>query len=386
MMRILIVHSRYRSGSASGENQVVEDEARLLRDGGHEVVVHSPTPQVESRADVLRAARDAIWSRESVRDVKTLNRTHHFDIVHCHNILTGLSPSVLWAAKSEGIPTVMTLHNYRLMCLPGTFLRDGKVCEACLGRVPWRGARYSCYRESAAASTVLGTSVSMHRMASTFDAVELFLAVSSFVKEKHIQGGLSRDRIEVKPNFSWPLARSKRPGDYFLYMGRLAPEKGVATLLEAWNRLNDVQLLVVGDGPAGDDLRRKVPSSARFLGTVPHSRIGELLSGARALMVPSLWYEGAPRSILEAFSAGVPVLASRIGALPEVVSESVSGLLVEPGDSEAWLDAVRKMEDDRLALQLAEGAHDTYERLYTPEIALRQLEGAYRRVLVNKKA
>ena len=121
MMRILIVHSRYRSGSASGENQVVEDEARLLRDGGHEVVVHSPTPQVESRADVLRAARDAIWSRESVRDVKTLNRKHHFDIVHCHNILTGLSPSVLWAAKSEGIPAIMTLHNYRMMCLPGTF-------------------------------------------------------------------------------------------------------------------------------------------------------------------------------------------------------------------------------------------------------------------------
>jgi glycosyltransferase involved in cell wall biosynthesis len=294
-----------------------------------------------------------------------------------------LSPSILWAAKSEDVATVITLHNYRMMCLPGTFLRDGKVCELCLGRIPWRGARFSCYRASAAASAVLATSVSIHRAISTFDRIDRFLAVSRFLRDKHIEAGLSEDRIEVKPNFAWPLKRSigGERGDYFLYMGRLAPEKGVATLLECWRRLRDVPLLVVGDGPAGNDLRRSAPPSVQFLGTVPHSRVGELLPGARALMVPSLWYEGAPRSILEAFAAGVPVLASRIGALPEVVTEGTSGLLVDPGDPRAWVKAVQRVADDAFALRLAQGALDTYERLYTPETALKQLEDVYERVL-----
>jgi glycosyltransferase involved in cell wall biosynthesis len=385
-MRILIVHSTYRSGAASGENQVVNDEARLLHDAGHEVVVFDPTPQVEGTVALLRAARDVIWSREAARVVRSLIRENHVDIVHCHNILTGLSPSVVWAAKSQDVATVMTLHNYRMMCLPGTFLRDGKVCELCLGRIPWRGARFSCYQGSAAASAVLGSSVSVHRGISTFDRIDRFLAVSRFLREKHIEAGLAEDRIEVKPNFAWPLTRSIGGGDYFLYMGRLAPEKGVATLLECWRDVRDVRLLVVGDGPAGNDLRRSAPASVQFLGTMPHSRVGELLRGARGLMVPSLWYEGAPRSILEAFAAGVPVLASRIGALPEVVTEGISGLLVEPGDPRAWVEAVQRMADDAFALRLGQGAFDTYERLYTPETALKQLEDVYEQVLGSHRS
>jgi glycosyltransferase involved in cell wall biosynthesis len=380
-MKILIVHSRYRSGPASGENQVVEDEARLLREGGHHVVVHSHLPEAAGAADLVRAARDAVWSRKAADAVRNLIRADRPDVVHCHNVLTGMSPSVIRAAQSEGVPVVMTLHNYRLMCLPGTFLREGKVCEACLGRIPWRGARFSCYRGSRPASMVLGLSLSMHRAISTFDSIDLFLAVSNFLKEKHLQAGIPENRIHVKPNFAWPIERSSEPGKYFLYIGRLAPEKGLATLLEAWRELRDLRLLIAGDGPDAAELRRHAPPSVEFLGTVPHSQIGSLLKGARALMVPSLWYEGAPRSILEAYSGGVPVLASRIGALPEVVCDSVSGQLIDPVDTNTWVEAVRSLADDDFRQRLSVGAHRTYERLYTPQIALQKLEDVYKRVL-----
>jgi glycosyltransferase involved in cell wall biosynthesis len=385
-MRVLIIHSRYRSGPASGENQVVDDEARLLQDGGHDVVVHSRTPEVRRATDLVRAGRDAVWSRDDANALRDLIRVHHPDIVHCHNVLTGMSPSIIRASRTEGVPVVMTLHNYRLMCLPGTFLRDGKVCEACLGHIPWRGVRYRCYRGSRPASIALGLSLSVHRMLSTFDSINLFLAVSRFLRDKHIEAGIPANRIQAKANFAWPVERSTGPGEYFLYIGRLAPEKGVASLLDAWKHLSGTRLIVAGDGPQAAELRERAPASVEFLGTVPHSEVRDLLKGARALMVPSLWYEGAPRSILEAYSAGVPVLASGIGALPEVVQDSISGRLVDPADPGAWVKAVRSMADDDFRQALSAGARQTYERFYRPEIALRTLEDVYKGVLAGRVA
>jgi glycosyltransferase involved in cell wall biosynthesis len=332
------------SGAVSGENRVVDDEVRLLREGGHEVSVFSPA----RRAGTIGAAMEglsAVWSRAAVERVRQIAGRERPDIVHCHNLFPALSPGVLRAARSAGAGVVMTLHNYRLGCLPATLLRRGKVCEDCVGRLPWRGFVHRCYRGSAAASASLATSIGVHRALGTFEHVDLFLAVSEFVRAKHIEMGIAAGRVVTRSNFTWSTARRDGPGEYFVFAGRLSPEKGVGTLLAAWHNLT-LPLVIAGDGPDRDTLQASAPRSVGFRGSLTPDEMPALLRRARALIVPSLWYEGAPRIILEAYAAGVPVIASSIGALPELVEHGASGLLFPPSDAAALASAVTRLADD----------------------------------------
>jgi len=177
----------------------------------------------------------------------------------------------------------------------------------------------------------MATSLTLHRAARSYQGVSRFLAVSSFVKAKHVEAGLPADRITVKPNFAWPAEPRTGFGDSFVYAGRLFVEKGVDTLTEAW-RTPPGRLVVVGDGPEADRLRSEAPEGVEFTGYVPPAEVDGILRGARALLVPSRWYEGAPRAILEAFARGVPVVASDFGALPELVRDGVTGATFTPRD------------------------------------------------------
>ncbi len=381
-MRILILHSRYLSGPVSGENRVVQDEAAVLREAGHEVHVLSPAPEASRPADRAKAAASAVWSRRAAGAVGRLVRDRAIEIVHAHNLFPTLSPSVLRAARSAGAAVLVTLHNFRFMCLPATFLRDGKVCEACLGRIPWRGVAYRCYRGSAAGSATLAASLSLHRAVGSLDAVSRFLAVSGFVRAKHIEGGFPVERIGVKGNFTWPVERRADPGDHFLFLGRLAPEKGLDTLLGAWRAGGLGRLVVAGDGPEAATLRRQAPAEVDFIGQVPAEEVPALLRGAKALLVPSRWYEASPHTIIEAYAAGVPVIASRIGALPEAVADGVTGLLVEPEDAEAWAEAVRRVGVPGESKRLGAAAYDRWRERHAPEPGLRELEAAYHEAMV----
>jgi glycosyltransferase involved in cell wall biosynthesis len=376
-MRISIIHSRYLSGPVSGENRVVEDEALLLRAGGHEVRVWTPSVEGVNGAALLRVGFRAIWSKQAARTVRRMIRRDRPDVLHCHNLFPALSPVVLRVASDEGVPLLLTLHNYRLMCLPGTFLRDGRDCEDCLGRLPWPGVLHGCYRGSALAGTPIASSLALHRLVGTFDRVALFLAVSETVRRKHVQAGLPADRIRVKPNFAWDVPKRSGPGTYFLYLGRLSPEKGVDTLLQAWRRAPS-RLVVVGDGPDAERLRRSAPAGVEFRGSVPPSEILPLLNGARALLVPSLWPEGAPRVVIEAYAAGVPVLASNVLGLSELVEDEVSGLLLPPAQPDRWHEAATRLLDDAESDRLGLGARELWRRCYGPEQGLAQLEEAYR--------
>jgi glycosyltransferase involved in cell wall biosynthesis len=349
----------------------VADEARLLQEAGHEVHVFEAS--VNGAFDTLRAGPGTIWDPGRAAAVRWLIRRYHADVVHFHNLFPALSPAVIRAAAAEGVPVVMTLHNFRLMCLPATFLRDGRVCEDCLGRLPWPGVVHGCYRGSRAQSAVLATSFVLHRWLGTFERVRQFIAVSGFVRDKHVAAGFDPSRIVVKPNFAWPGPRREGPGRFFLFLGRLSPEKGVAALLRAW-RPDLGRLLVVGEGPEAPRLRRLAPGGVEFLGAVPHEEARRLVAQARAVLVPSIWYEAFPRVVVEAYASGVPVVASRIGALPEVVEDEVTGLLVEPGSPASWAAAVERLCHDRLSERLGEGAYRAWAARYTPEANLRRLE------------
>jgi glycosyltransferase involved in cell wall biosynthesis len=376
-MRVLILHSRYLSGDASGENRVVRDEAKLLTDAGHDVRVYEPSPTRASGVGLVTTAVDAVWSAKSGGEVRDLIRLFRPDVVHCHNLFPMLSPAVIRTCHSEGIPVVITLHNYRLMCLPSTFLRDGRVCEDCLGRGPWPGVIHRCYRRSLPGSATLATSLLVHRSLRTFRFVSLFLAVSPFVRDKHIEAGLRADRIRVKSNFTWSVPRRDGTGRNFLYLGRLSPEKGVRTLIRAWDAVG-ADLVVVGDGPDEDSLRAGAPSAVRFAGPLPGEDVVDLIREARAVLVPSVSYEAQPRVILEAYAAGVPVIASRIGGLPDLIGDEESGLLVAPGDHAAWAEAAIRLLDDDAAMRLGEGAYRLWQEHYSPASGLLALEGAYR--------
>ncbi|MFL5737014.1 MAG: glycosyltransferase family 4 protein [Actinomycetota bacterium] len=377
-MRVLLLHSRYLSGAASGENRVLEEESRLLQDAGHDVTVWSPEPDTGSALANARTAGSAIWSRRAARHVGTLVRRSAVDVVHVHNLFPTLSPAVLKAARSEGAAVVMTLHNYRLMCLPANFLRDGRPCEDCLGHLPWPGVVHRCYRDSALGSTTLAASLGVARSAGAFDAVTRFLAVSEFVRAKHIQGGIAPERIAVKPNFTWPAERRTGPGEYLLFLGRLSSEKGVDTILRAADRSpRGCPVLVVGDGPDAEALRRSAPANVAFRGQVGASEVPSILASARALLVPSRWYEAAPRSIIEAYAAGVPVIASDIGALPEAVPDGRTGLLARADDPAGWAARMEDLADDATSERLGEGAYRLWTERFSPERGVRDLEEAY---------
>ena len=380
-MRVLILHSRYLSGAASGENRVVEDEARLLERGDHDVRVWSPSPAGEGLGSRVRAGVDAIWSPRATSKVRALIEAHRPDIVHFHNLFPMLSPAAVRVAAAHA-PTVMTLHNYRLLCLPATFLRDGTVCEVCLGHAPWAGVRYRCYRGSALGSASLAISLEAHRVVGSLSGVRRFLAVSEFIKTKHVEGGMPAGRVIVKPNFSWPAPRRVGAGDSFLYLGRLSPEKGVSTLMAAW-RPSFGRLVVAGDGPRSADLRRGAPENVEFVGSVGEQQVPSLLARARALLLPSVWFEGSPRSVIEAYASGVPVVASKIGSLEEAVHHDVTGLLVPPRDAEGWGAALERLRDDDESIRLGSAALDLWKERYSPDRGLESLESAYREAIAS---
>lgn len=379
-MRILILHSRYRSGSASGENRVVEDEARLLSDAGHHVESFTPGIGQPSGREMVSAAVGTIWSRTAATEVKRRIEEGKPDIVHCHNLFPALSPAVIRATEGN-VPVVLTLHNYRFLCLPGTFFRDGRICEDCRDRLPWPGVVHRCYQGSFAASAVLASSLSLHEAIGTYRQIRLYIAISDFVLQKHVGAGLPAHRIVVKRHFAWPVEPAREgPGEYFVYVGRLGPEKGVGTLLAAWANIR-AKLLVVGDGPEAPRLRAAASPNVDFRGTLDPDEVATVMRRARALLIPSEGHEGAGKVALEAYAAGVPVLASNAGALPEVVQHEVTGLVLPPTDANAWSAGVERLLDDSESERMGASGRELWARHFSPTQGLANIESAYRRAL-----
>jgi glycosyltransferase involved in cell wall biosynthesis len=292
------------------------------------------------------AAGRALWSRPTQRRLRLRLERHRPDVAHFHNTFPLVSPAAYYTCRAIGIPVVQTLHNYRLLCASATFFREGQVCEQCLDwSLPWPGVLHRCYHRSAAQSAVVTAMLGLHRLLGTWDRqVDLYIALSEFARRKFIQGGLPGHKIVVKPNFVEPdPGAGEGGGGYALFAGRLAPEKGLATLLRAWRTLKSIPLLIVGDGPLLGQARRFAASAAgqgnvSVLGHCPHLKLLELMKGARFLVFTSAWYESMPMVIAEAFACGLPVVASGLGATAEIVEHGRTGLLVRPGEPEDLAD------------------------------------------------
>jgi glycosyltransferase involved in cell wall biosynthesis len=291
-----------------------------------------------------------------------------------------ISPAAYDAAHAEGVPVVQTLHNFRLICPNALFFREGRICEDCLGKsVPWPGVVHKCYRGSLSASTTVATMLTVHRARGTWqNRVDQYIALTEFSRSKLIEGGLPADLIAVKPNFVYPDPGVGRgSGRFAIFVGRLSEEKGLGVLLEAWKELN-VPLKIVGDGPLASKLS-DAPSAVQWLGRRSAQEVYELIGAASLLVLPSQCYENFPRVIAEAFAKGTPVLASRLGAMAELIEDGRTGLHFQPGDAADLAAGVRKFWNlpSEKVDEMRRAARQQFEEKYTSDANHRILLSLY---------
>jgi glycosyltransferase involved in cell wall biosynthesis len=390
--RVLLVHNYYQQ--PGGEDMVFAAETALLAANGHAVEQlafdNDAIVPRHSALDLARLAGTTVWSPKGYAAVRTAIRAFRPDVVHFHNTFPLISPAGYYAARAEGVPVVQTLHNFRLLCANGIFYRDGHVCEDCLGKgMPLPGLVHGCYRGSRTASGATVTMLTAHRALGTWTrVVDRYIALGQFAREKFIQGGLPADKIVVKPNYVPDSAPGDGRGSYALFVGRLSPEKGILTLLKAWRRLAGVPLKIAGDGPLAADVAeavRQLPN-AEWLGRLSPEATTAAMRDATLLIFPSEWYEGLPRTIVESFAAGTPVVASNLGAMRELIRDGQTGLHFRPGDPEDLARVVAGVfarPADLASMRAA--ARAEFEARYTAEANYRQLIDIYAQVRKERR-
>ena len=384
-LRVLLVHNRYQQ--RGGEDEVVDAEHALLQRHGHAV------ERLERHNDEIidlprhRVLLDSLWSTRTRHDLSSLTARFRPDVVHVHNSFPLISPSVLAGARALGLPVVQTLHNFRLLCPQGSLLRDGLACEDCVGHAPWRAVRHGCYRGSRAQSAALAVMLQGHRLRGTWQHdVTLYLALSRSGADTFVRGGLPAERMRIKPNFvdlpqgpPAPPPAAARQG--LLFVGRLSPEKGPALLAAAAAlRPGAAPIRVVGDGP--ERARLAGHPGLQLLGALPQPRVLQLMHEAQALVLPSLCAEAFPRTLVEAFACGLPVIASRVGALPELVSHGQTGWLFDPARPDelaAWMQAAD--QQPHTLREMGERARAHHRQHWTGEHNHRQLLAIYREAM-----
>lgn len=380
--RILVVHNRYQQ--AGGEDGVFAHEVAMLRDAGCVVeTVEVSNDDIRGALAQASAAIGVIANAAGRRIVAEAIARTNPDIVHVHNFFPRLSPALFDACASAGVPAVWTLHNYRYTCASAVLFREGRPCEDCLGKPPLPAIAHRCYRGSLAGSAAVAAMIGYHRARGTWrHKVARFIALTESGRDIATRAGLPAARIAVKPNFvPDPLDEIVPPGAPragAVFAGRLSPEKGVATLIEAWRALPHIPLTIIGDGPERAALETGAPAHVTFAGFRQRPEALRAIAGAQALIVPSIWYETFGLVAAEAMALGTPVIASRIGALATLVTDDVDGLHVTPGDAAdlARVAGAAFAAPETLE-RLGRAGRQTWHATMRPETNLTQLLAIY---------
>ena len=348
-MKVLQLYNQYRS-LFGGEETVVRRIGDLVDKNGGEarLLMRTSRGLDQSVRGKVQAFASGIYNPFAYRDVAEYLTGFRPDVAHVHNLYPLFSPSVLVALRRAGMPVVMTVHNHFHTCPRWDHLLKGKICERCLG-----GREYQCVLQNCRGNLFESVgyalrSATARKLRLFIDNVAVVIALNQFAKERLVTAGFDEERVVVLPNMvdvpATPIDASR--GRYVVFSGRMCPEKGVATLLDAARRTPEIPIRLLGGGPNFEEYSADAPPNATFLGQLAGERVAEEYRGARFLVVPSLWFEGCPLVILEAMSNGLPVIASRIGGLPELVDDGVTGLLFEPGDAEELANMMRALWHD----------------------------------------
>lgn len=389
-MKILICHNQYQH--VGGEDTVVNAEYELLLKHGHDVKLYLiNNDSIVGIFEKIKTGLHVNYSTTAKQNLTIALKEFHPDIVHFHNIFPKLTPSAYDACHELNIPVVQTLHNYRNICPAALLMRDGKVCEKCINHSTMNAVRYRCYRESTLQSLAVARMVSYHKKHKTWHTgVDQFIALTQFAKSKFEEAGFPPEKISVKPNFITPTPaidqRSIKKKDhqrFVLFVGRLSKEKGLYTLIEAFKDL-DIPLKIAGDGPLMVELNTNTQDNIEFLGSLPQPDIQQLMQDAEFLIMPSLWYEGFPMVIVEAFSNALPVLCSKLGGMAEIIKHDSNGQHFEAGNVDSLRKSVYELfNNPKKCHDMGINSKNEFNTLYSPDINYQCLLNIYQKTIKN---
>lgn len=383
-MKILIIHCRYQQ--RGGEDFVAEEEFKILS-SKHEVeeLLFQNEAGWKGAISMIIYPINFLASRKLRQKIKSFQP----DIIHLHNFHYAAGPLIIRTAKSMGIPLVMTLHNFRLLCPSATLYFQGEsLRDSLTENFPWTAVRKGVISNSMFRTFWVAFALWIHRQLGTFDLIDTYIALNQSQEALFLQSHLAiaNDRIIVKPNFCHPAETSgtNERSQHFLYIGRLSEEKGILTLLSAF-RTSGATIKIAGAGPLENEVIRfsQAHDNIIYLGELSKNEVATELSKCSALVFSSVWPETFGLVIIEAFSTGTPVIASHIGAAKDLVQEQVNGLHFEPDNA---IDLARKINywqglPAEIKRQMSENAYQTWRSHYTPEVNLQLLESIYKRAI-----
>jgi glycosyltransferase involved in cell wall biosynthesis len=393
-MKILMAHSRYRY--PGGEETVFEQESALLHAAGHDVIIYdrANAEAVEfSFFKKLALPKRIIWASDTRRELRELIRQTRPDIAHFHNTHYMISPSAYWACRDMGVPVVQWLNNPRLMCPSSTFFREGRLCLDCRGKTPpYPGILHGCYRDSRVQTAVMAAMLTFHHWRRTWqNMVDTYLVATEFYRQMFSQFVIPAEKLALKPHFVSPDpgVRATVPGQYALYVGRLDVEKGIDSLLKAWQTLN-IPLKIRGGGPmlAEAEQAARQSNQIEVVGRLDRPALFDLIKNARFLVWPSVgYYETFGMVAIEAFACGIPVIGSRIGVGEEIVKDQATGLHFEAGNRVDLAAKVQWAWDHPDAMMtMGQNARREYENKYTAEHSLNRLVDIYQQTINDYQA
>jgi len=391
-MRILFVHNYYGSSAPSGENRVFKAEVKMLKEHGHEVQCftrHSDEIRDKGIMGLVKGALSTPWNPFASHKLKGVLKLFKPDVVHVHNTFPLISPAIFHTIGNLA-SCVLTLHNYRIFCPAALPFRDGHICTECIDRKSvWPSLQHACYRGSRLATLPLAISVALHRMLGTWtDHVDAFIILSDFQRKVVINAGLPESLLHLKPNF-YPGIPSVVPwnqrGSYIVYVGRLTPEKGVKTLIRAWQLWgkNAPELHIIGDGELRSELEKMAKDlPIKFLGQMDSSSTHSEIAHSQLLVLPSECFEGSPMAVIEAYAFGTPVAVSDIGPLPSLIRNGECGLTFQFSNPSSLFEEIQSTWDKKQILEeFGRCARNEFDTYYTEDANYTKLLDIYNKAI-----
>lgn len=382
-LTILVVHNYYQK--RGGEDFVFEEETTALKEAGHVVITYSVNNSKIKEFGIYDKIRyiSSFFLKKKFNDLKQIIKKNKIDIAHVHNVFPLITPYIYAFLKKNNIKVVQTLHNYRFLCPNGLFYVNNKVCTKCIN-TNFRACIYNkCYKDSIIHSFLYSHIIKKCQKSFRND-IDALIALTDFTKELFVKAGFDENKIFVKGNgLVDPKIRRKKSKKYFLYIGRLSQEKGIDFLLESFAKLPEFNLYVAGIGEKLGEYKQKYNSrNIKFLGFISGKDKDNIISMCEAIILPSLWYENYPLSIIDGFSRAMPVIGSNIGGISRIINDKKTGLLFEPNDFVSLKKSLQKFTSDpSIRERIGDEARKYFELNNKLDNNIKRLVSIYRKVL-----
>ena len=393
-MKILFCHNFYQQ--AGGEDVAVANEMAMLEQHGHEVKLFSVSNNsIKTFWHKLFVSFRLTYSKKYKNKLKNVIADFTPDIVHVHNFFPLLTPSIFDACVEMNVPVVHTLHNYRLICPSATLFVNGACNEESIEKNAYAMVKYKAYKNSFLGTFILARAIEKTKKNKLWSIqIDQFITPSQSVKNTYIKGGFLSEKITVKANFIQPLQISPLPSiqpplqeekneEYAIFLGRLVEEKGIIMLLNSW-RETDIELRIYGGGSLEKTCKTAQRKNIKYCGEVPREEALQALKYAKFLIMPAQWHEPFGLVVIEALSLGIPVIAAKMGAMPELIAHGYNGLIFEHDDISDFHQQIDQMKNRPKLTEMKKNALNSFDKQYTATMNYPLLIDIYNKCLVRR--